>query len=201
MPVQAWVDEAPIRDALAEVYRRPEFLSAERKTFIEVLSEWMSRWLGEVGDSPPWLDHVVTGVLAAIGALLLARIGVAVWRLLPRPDRAAASAAPQAAEPADASARRNAAREAAARGDYVAAVRALYLYAITRLHAQGRVRFHEAKTGGDYLREVGRAPGGSETFGPFLREVERILFGGRPCGPEVFERIDGLAEAASDASA
>lgn len=201
MRLQDWVDEPPIRDALAEVYRRPEFLSAERKTLLEALGEWLNRWLGDVGGSTPaWLDNVLYGLLAAIGALLLARIAVAVWRLLPRPDRSAPAAVEAAGSP-DASAHRHAARETAARGDYVAAVRALYLYAIARLHAQGRVRFHESKTAGDYLREVGRAPGGSETFGRFLREVERVWFGGRPCGPDLLERIDGLAEAASDATA
>ncbi|MGH7545105.1 MAG: hypothetical protein ACREKI_02875, partial [Gemmatimonadota bacterium] len=71
MPLQAWVDEAPVREALAGIYRRPEFLDAEKKTLFELVSEWLVRWLGTVeGTAPPWLGYVLYGTLGALGLLL-----------------------------------------------------------------------------------------------------------------------------------
>lgn len=202
MSLQAWVDEAPIRDALAEIYRRPEFLSAEKKTLFELLSEWLVRWLGSVeGTPPPWLDEVVYGVLAGVGVFLLAWIAWAARGLFARPRHAIGRATVEAPARQDATAHRRAAQEAAARGEHVAAVRRLYLYAVARLHERGRVRFDESKTGGDYLWELARGPDRGETFARFLREVERVLFGGRPCGPDLYRDLSGMAEAASDGAA
>lgn len=202
MPVQGWVDEAPVREALAEVYRRPEFLSAEKKTLFEILSEWLVRWLGTVeGSAPPWVSRVLIGLVAALGLLLLAQIAWAARGLFARPRRPtarAAGAAPERPEPAR---HRRSAEEAAARGEYVAAVRALYRYALARLHERGRVRYDESKTGGDYLRELARAPDRGETFARFLSDVERVLFGGRPCGADQYDRLSGMADAVADGAA
>lgn len=202
MPVQGWVDETPVREALAEVYRRPELLGAERKTLFEILSEWLARWLGTVeGSAPPWMSRVLVGILAGLAILLLAQIAWAARGLFVRAHRKSEGAPPAAPGRPDPARHRRAAEAAAARGDYVAAVRALYRYALARLHEVGRVRYDESKTGGDYLQELAHGLDRGEPFARFLGDVERVLFGGRPCGPDQFEHLSGLAESVADGAA
>lgn len=201
MRPQDGIESGAVREALARVYERPEFVQAERKTFLEVLTEWLRDWLGRAGaELPPWAGDVPKVFAALLALILVARIAGAARGWLRGRERAGVQAAPAALARSDAASHRRRAQEAAATGDYVAAVRALYLYAVARLDEQEWVRFHESKTGGDYLGEVARSERG-ETFRRFLEEVERVVFGGRPCGPERFAALSGLAESVADGAA
>lgn len=199
-PLQSWVGIERIGPALESIYGRPEFLRVERRTLVEIVAEWLVGLLERMGEAAPWLDPVGDAlyvILAAVGLLLVVRIALGVRRLLH-----GSRATPRAAESApgaglDSATQRRAADEAARRGNYAAAVRALYLYVVARLHERGVVRYHESKTGGDYLLEARRPEG----LAGFLRDVERVVFGGRPCDRALLERLAGVAEAVADGSA
>lgn len=198
MSAQGWVGPEPVRDALEAIYRRAEFLQAEGKTALEILVEWLGDLIGTPPEvSAPWARYVLYGLLAALGLVLLVRILVGVTRLLETVESGPPEPGALRETRPDPGAYRRAAREAADREEYRAAVRALYLYAVARLDERGLVRFHESKTGGDYVRECRRTPGAAEAFARFLAEVERIVFGGRSCGPAVFHELDRMVEAVS----
>ncbi len=191
------VEPEAIRAALDHIYRRPEFLRAERTTLWERVARWAAEWLRSVELSVPWITDVFLALLAALALFLLVRISLGLVRLL-RSRRAATAEARAAREaPIAPEDWRRLAQEAAARGDYLAAVRALYRYAVASLDARGVVRFHESKTGGDYLQECRGSPELAAGFARFLSIVERVVFGGRPCAPPLYRELDGMVEALS----
>lgn len=191
---QEWAEPHRIRSVLDEIYRRPEFRTVERRTLLERLVEWLSAWFGKAEIDLSWIRW---GVYAALAALVL----VLLWHWIPvlarRIERRAArtlAAAPEGPTPEATADWESVARDAASRGDYLGAVRALYRHAVVSLDRRSVVRFHESKTGGDYLRECRHRPELAEVFGRFLSGVERVLFGGQPCGPSLYRELEATAE-------
>jgi hypothetical protein len=84
----------------------------------------------------------------------------------------------------------------AQRGEYRAAVRALYLGTITELDERRLVRFDPAMTDREYLREAQRQQRWLvEPLQPFVRLIEGIVYAGAPCGVAEYTRAREMADA------
>jgi hypothetical protein len=87
--------------------------------------------------------------------------------------------------------------EALAReGDFLAAVRHLYLAVLTQLHRADLIRYERTRTNGEYLRQLRAADGGAELAEPFRRLTrlfEQKWYGERACAADDFERCRELA--------
>ena len=83
----------------------------------------------------------------------------------------------------------------AARGDYRAAARALYLSTITALDERRLVAFDPAWTDREYLRAAQTQHGWlAEPLRPFVRLVEEIVYADAPCGTQEYARARALAD-------
>jgi hypothetical protein len=194
-----------VERALAAILSRPEF--AERKpsalaTRILDLLAGLRAWWGSLlaripvpdgGDRLAYL--LVTGclVLLAAGVLLhLVRVALGL-----RGGRAAGAAAHGRAVRVPAPATqdwRAAAERAAQAGHWREAVLALYLSRLERLQQRGLVRLDDAKTPGDYRRELRADPPTASRFESFLRHFEPVAFGSRPIDMASFRRLSAAVE-------
>jgi hypothetical protein len=87
--------------------------------------------------------------------------------------------------------------EALARdGDFLAAVRLLYLAVLTQLHRADLIRYERTRTNGEYLRQLRGAEGAAVVVEPFRRLTrlfEQKWYGQRACASEDYETCRGLA--------
>jgi hypothetical protein len=87
--------------------------------------------------------------------------------------------------------------EALARvGDFLAAVRYLYLAVLTQLHRADLIRYERTRTNGEYLRQLRGAEGAAAVVEPFRRLTrlfEQKWYGDRACAPEDYETCHKLA--------
>ncbi len=95
--------------------------------------------------------------------------------------------------------------EALARdGDFLAAVRHLYLAVLTQLHQADLIRYEKTRTNGEYLRQLqGKdgAEGLSEPFRRLTRLFEQKWYGERACAADDYERCRELAAELREGSA
>lgn len=144
----------------------------------------VSRFLAFLGN--PWTLLALAAIVAVVLLLL--------W--LRRRERRArrAKQEPEFRERTAAQWRDHAAT-LAARGDYRAAVRALYLGTITALDERGLVPFDPALTDREYLRAAQAQHGWLlEPLRPFVRLVEQIIYANAPCGVSEYARARELAD-------
>jgi len=128
----------------------------------------------------PLLLILVALALAAVIAFAVTRR----WRK--RERKAADTAAPPARTAAE---WRQHADMLAAQGDYRAAVRALFLGALTELDERRLVAFDPALTDREYLREAQRQQSWlAEPLRPFVRLVESIVYADMPCHATEYRR-------------
>jgi hypothetical protein len=191
-----------VEDALARVLARPEFAPTEPSR----LAAWMGRLLEELGRAYGSLLERLSladpgGSLLAWGlrVLLVIAAGLLVLHLVnslagvqPRRHRVRPLASAVGAG-GEQEGWRGAARRAAAEGRFREAVLALYQALLQRLQEQGLVRYHPAKTPGDYRREMRPHPARASTLEHFLRTFEPVAFGAQEPDREVFERLEVLA--------
>jgi hypothetical protein len=131
----------------------------------------------------------IVALAALIAAILLLR-----WRVLRR-RRAPRRQGPDFRQ-RTASEWREYAASLPARGEYRAAVRALYLGTITELDERRLVRFDPALTDREYFREAQwQQPWLAEPLRPFVRLVEGIVYAGAPCGAAEYARARAAADA------
>jgi hypothetical protein len=87
--------------------------------------------------------------------------------------------------------------EALARdGDFLAAVRLLYLAVLTQLHRADLIRYERTRTNGEYLRQLRGAEVAAAVVEPFRRLTrlfEQKWYGQRACAAEDYERCRELA--------
>jgi hypothetical protein len=93
--------------------------------------------------------------------------------------------------------------EMAARGEYLEAVRAVYLAVLSLLHRQQLLRYEPTRTNGEYVRMVKLAP---EAPPPVVRPFEGLTdlfelkwYGERACEGEEYRTCRGLAEEIQEA--
>jgi hypothetical protein len=173
-------------------------------------SFWSSlagRILLEIGRFLGWLVEAVRGIpggratvltiLAIVLVLVLGRLMMAAeWgeeaMFRRKPSGGRAMRADPWAE----------AERLAAAGDYMGAAHALYQAVLRRLAVTERVRLHESKTSGDYVRDLRRRGSPLATpFHRFGRRFDRVVFGARICTAEDFAALRSDAMAIPEARA
>lgn len=202
------ISAAQVQAALARILARPKYAPPEPP----LLYRWLggaSRWLWDrLSAAVRWLfphAHLdpstwstlarvvsVLGVLVGLAliAYLLYLVGRAVLhRRRRRRARPGAAAAPPSAEDWEALA-----RTAAAREDWRAAAMALYQAVLLRLSGAGALTLDQAKTPGDYRRDLRREDGVLATrFEAFLGGFERMAYGAASPGPDHYGRLTASA--------
>ncbi len=134
----------------------------------------------------PLLLILVALALAAVIAFFVARR----WRK--REKKAADAAAPR---PRTATEWGQQADILAAQGDYRAAVRALFLGALTELDEQRLVAFDPALTDREYLREAQRQQSWlAEPLRAFVRLVESVVYANAPCHAAEYMRARAFTD-------
>lgn len=199
---------AAVQRALAGVLGRPEFQSHEatgplawladryhalQAAFLSLVSRLFALKL-----TAPALFWLVMAYLALGAVAILTHLvytAMDVRRGHPRRSRRSVASAGTTAETDWATE----AERAAAAGRFRDAALALYQTLLRRLEALGAVRYHPAKTPGDYRREVRAHPLRARRFDAFLRGFEPVAFGSRAVDRPGFERLSAAArEVTSD---
>jgi hypothetical protein len=191
----AQLPAATIRDTVAAVFRDPDF---NRFSLMDRILAWVWDVLQVIlarmgqGRVP---EHLFWLVVIVIGLILLLFMTRAFFPQLLRRSRARRTGLLEqtglSGQHGDAWA---AARGYAARGDYTAAAHALYAALLDFIARRGDVELHEAKTIGDYLRELAqRSSGMRAQFREFARSYEVVIYGLGSCDRDRYERLFGLA--------
>ncbi len=206
---EAQLSAERVERALETVYSLPAFAPPPRSAWRELLGRAWSAVREWIGSLLPAFDlsaggerallYVVVGLLCTAAAVITGYLLVqmaALWR--GRTRRPVLVGTPAAADPAGNSSefwsRRAAA--AAAAGRWREAALALYQELVLRLEHQRLVRYHPAKTPGEYRRELRRGDAGGAAatgFDIFLRQWEPIAFGGQPADAEAITRLRSAA--------
>jgi hypothetical protein len=120
----------------------------------------------------------------------------------PRPEEAAPGSGPEGALPQpheqSAAALWRRAEELARSGDFLAAVRTLYLAVLSLLHRQGLLSYEPTRTNGEYVRQVRLADGAPpDLHVPFEQLTTRFevqWYGERACAAGDYAACRALAE-------
>jgi len=143
-----------------------------------------------------------------LGALALAVLAVALFLFLRQSDAGEPTPAPTteslpspdvaALEPDEQSPAElwRRAERLARQGDYLGAVRCLYLAVLTHLHRADLIRYEKTRTNGEYLRQLGTAEGRGGLVEPFrrlTRLVEQKWYGERACAADDYDSCLELA--------
>jgi hypothetical protein len=187
-----------LRAVLDSVFAAPAYRWVEQPRPLRLLGEWwdaLRGWLAAFEAGNPGLFRIfVIALVVVLAAIVLhatwitvrtvrgAAKGEATWRpaSTPRRDRAWYRAA---------------ADRAAADGRYAAALQLAFVALALALDERGIVRFHPAKTPGDYAREAALAADDRARLRTLVTALYRHAFGGEPCGPEDYRRwCDAAAE-------
>lgn len=132
-------------------------------------------------------------LLGLIALLLGAAIAVLALRRVRTRRKRAADTAP--APPRTAAEWRQHADLLAARGEYRAAVRALFLGMLTDLDERRLIAFDPVLTDREYLREAQRQQGWLvEPLRPFVRLIEAIVYADAPCRATEYERARAFTD-------
>ncbi len=89
---------------------------------------------------------------------------------------------------------RQRARQLAARGDFVGALRALYQSCLRRLERQGYLRHHPWLTNGEYLRAIHSEPQLQQLLTPLTTAVDRVTYGRRPLAATGYQELTAVAD-------
>jgi hypothetical protein len=194
---------AEVGTALERIFARPEFTERSAPPLLRFLGDvWAAvrEWLLSL--VPPvllerWhpLFTVLVASVFAVGAVwILVRVletrSAALREAVPRRGRSDAAAATAfTIEDWEATA-----RAAADAGRFRDAATALYMAAVLRLDQRGVLRFHSAKTPGDYRREVRTDPAVRTAFDSFIRQYLPVVFA--PATPDAgaFAALRGRAQ-------
>lgn len=149
------------------------------------------------------LDGVKRIALLGLAAITVIGVGWFAIRLLLRaavdtaaeePETEMPEAPPQPAEMAAE------AKAKIATGDHRAAIRALYLALLGRLHQQGAIVYDRHRTNREYLRAMRASPGRKDAFAGLVETFDRKWYGKEPCSREEVEAFDLATIRAGDAS-
>lgn len=189
------VSDAAIRDTLDAVFASEAFTSVARETIWTRLTHWVMEFFRDLarltGGSKVLYYMVMIATIGLVVAIIARIIYVARVRgaFKRGPGGVFGSSTASRADPW------TVAQRLAAEGDYTGAAHALYSAILLNVSQSGLVRLHDAKTIGDYLREMrARASGGLlQLFREFARTYEYVVYGVGECDQPRYERLYGLA--------
>lgn len=193
----AATDPETIRRTAEQVLGRPEFQLDPRPETGTTILEWTLRvfrwiiepfrWLFNAMEGLPdilrWL--IVVGLFAAL-VLLVLHIAYTIVQAVAGPARVRGLSATARAAPRDPSSIERGASEAAARGDYLSAIRLLFAACLLRLEAAEKQIFRPGTTNREHLKRHRKSP----VFEPmkvFVDTIETRWYGQGECGPDDFE--------------
>jgi hypothetical protein len=193
-------DAAEARRLAEEILSQPEYQPPTEPWYqqaLEWVSERLARLFGSIGGSggSPVVGWVVVAIVVAL-------VGLLVWRLVRDRRGRGRRQGPEATEVVEARVdwRAEAARLEAA-GDWKGGLRARYRALVAALAARQALDPGVGRTTGDHRSEVAeRAPDGAEPFDAAAELFDRAWYGGRPTGPTEAERFDELARAVDEAA-
>jgi len=184
---------AAIHDTVAAIVKQTPYRRGLGTTLLDRVWAWIADWYSRLVAALGTVPHgrvVATIAAATIALLVVARIAYAA-RL--RGTSAMSFARTRGRRAAAADPWREAERLAAA-GQFTEAAHALYRATVALLASHGLVRRHDAKTSGDYARELRRR--GSPAYAPFRafgRRYDRIIYGTGACDAAGYDAL--LADA------
>jgi len=179
------------RDAVTEVLAAPEFRrpASEPGSSLRPLGEKLHDFFQWLGTScfglPSWAAYLIMVCLVlALLAILAHLVYVVVTqfgggrgsrraRAVPRPDPLYGARELNYDEVV------GVAQRCLGAGDWLGAVRFLYMAAILWLDRAGRIRFRESKTNFDYVRELTPHPAVQGRFRSLTTAFESAIYGGR----------------------
>lgn len=89
---------------------------------------------------------------------------------------------------------RRRASELAQAGRHREAIGVMMMMMLRWLDQAGRVRFHQSKTNGDYVREYPAGRAGRQEFDRFALDFDVTFYGGAPCGAGDYDRMESQFE-------
>ena len=191
-PDAIW-SRAAVHDTVAAIVRQAAYRRGLGSTLLDRVLGWIGDWYSRLVAALGTVPHgrvVATVAAAAVAVLVVARIVYAArlrgisgtFTTRSRGGRSATTDPWREAE------------QLAADGRFTEAAHALYRATIATLTSQGLVRRHDAKTTGDYARELRRRGAPAYTaFRAFGRLYDRIIFGTGTCDMAGYEAL--LADA------
>lgn len=193
-------EAAEVNAALARVYARPEFATVETSGLVRALADLWAAVRHWVGAQLMRLLPESSLSIATVALIALALI-LAVWAAFAligsldraRADSTGAGVALQVRPRENAAFWEDAARSAAARGEFRDAALALYLAAVLRLEQRGVLRYESGKTPGQYRREARREASIAPVFDRFIRHLLPVAFGAREPAADAFSRVRASA--------
>lgn len=190
------VSDAAVRDTLTAVFTSPEFTGIARETVLSRILYWIGNFFRELARLTGGSRLLYYAVLIATAGLIIAIIARAIYVAKARGafargrgGRLGGTSARDADDPW------SMAQRLAAEGDYTGAAHALYGAILLSASQSGLVRLHQAKTIGDYVREMRSRASATllQPFREFARAYEYIVYGVGECDRTRYERLHGLA--------
>ena len=190
------VSDAAVRDTLTAVFASPEFTGIARETVLSRILYWIGDFIRDLarltGGSRLLYYTVLIATVGLVVAIVVRAIYVARARgIFARgPGGRFPGAASRAADDPWSVAHR-----LAAEGDYTGAAHALYGAILLDASQSGLVRLHDAKTIGDYVREMRARASATllQPFREFARAYEYVVYGVGECDRPRYEQLHGLA--------
>ncbi len=190
-------DPETIRRTAEQVLRRPDYLLDPQPDSGSTLLEWLLRalhwiatpffWLLDaLSGLPGWLRWPIALGLLALLILLVFHIGYTIVSAVSGPRQRRGLAASVRSTSRDPAALERQAAESVSRGDYITAIRLLFVACLLRLERAEKRAFRAGTTNREHLRRHKDSP----VFEPLERFVEIIetrWYGRGECGPEDFE--------------
>jgi Domain of unknown function (DUF4129) len=186
-----------LRDAVAEVFARPEY----RWTTGQSVLEWLAQLVGRLLDA---LTHLQRGhpaafrllLVALVAALvgLLAHMAYVVWRITRPTARTPVVAAAAARPPDQAAAHRARAEQLARGGRYAEALAHRFVAILLDLDQRRALDFRPSKTPAEYVGEARLDASGRASFANLVGQLYRHVFGGLPCDERAYRQFAAQAE-------
>ena len=191
-PDAIW-SRAAIHDTVAAIVRQPAYRRGLGTTLLDRVLGWIGAWYERLVSALGTVPHgriVATVAAATVALLVVARVAYAA-RLR---GTSAMSLVRSRSMRRMATDPWREAEQLAAAGQFTEAAHALYRATVAILASQGLVRRHDAKTSGDYARELRRR--GAAAYAPFRvfgRRYDRIIYGTGACDAAGYDAL--LADA------
>ena len=187
-PEAIW-PRAAIHDTVAAIVKQPAYRRGLGTTVLDRVLGWIGDWYERLVVALGTVPHgrvVATIAAATVALLIVARIayaarlrGTSVMSIAKGRGRRVTAADPW-----------REAQALAAAGQFTEAAHALYRATVSILVSQGLVRRHEAKTSGDYARELRRRGASAYTpFRAFGRRYDRIIYGTGICDAAGYDEL------------
>jgi hypothetical protein len=190
-------DPETIRRMAEEVLRRPDYQLNPQTDSGPVLLEMLLRllrwilvpfrWLlGALEGLPDWLRFFVVIGLVALLVLLVSHIVYTIVRAVTGPRQKRGLAGALARTPRDPAALEHQAADAGSRGDFITAIRLLFIACLLRLELAEKRAFRAGTTNREHLRRH-QSSAVFEPLKVFVEMIETRWYGRGVCGLEEFE--------------